>query len=134
MNSLTFNHTGLLVDSIDEALSHYSTIFGTENISQIYHISSQKVKVCFIKTGRDVYLELVEPAGTDTFLAPFIKRKASYYHVAYKVKNIHQSIEVLEKLNYKALSYFNSEAFNNNLCIFLFTPEGHLIELIEDNA
>ncbi len=133
MTALTFHHTGLLVDNLEEAIGHYTLVFGPKNISAIFDISSQKVRVCFVNVTPGVYLELVEP-GPDAPMASLLRRKAGYYHVAYKVNNIHQTVEELEKINYKTLQYFNSEAFNGRLCIFLFTPEGHLVELIEHNA
>ncbi len=131
MIDLKFHHTGLLVESIDESLSHYSKVFGKDNISRVYTISSQNVNVCFVNTGHGVYLELVEPAGPDSPIATLLKKKIGYYHVAYKVANIKQTVEALEKFSYKALKYFSSEAFNGSTCIFLFTPEGYLVELIE---
>ncbi len=51
MNQLTFHHTGLLVNNIEESLAHYSKVFGSDNISKIHTIHSQGVKVCFIKNG-----------------------------------------------------------------------------------
>lgn len=132
MNLLKFHHTGLLVNSIKESLEHYSKIFGLENISEIYSIHSQGVKVCFIKNGIGSYLELVEPDGQNSAVHNLFKKRISYYHIAYRVKNINIAIEKLEELNYKAMHSFNSEAFEGRSCVFLFTPEAHLIELIEE--
>jgi hypothetical protein len=35
-------------------------------------------------------------------------------------------------MNYKTLDIFDSEAFEGKRCVFLFSPEAHLIELIEE--
>jgi catechol 2,3-dioxygenase-like lactoylglutathione lyase family enzyme len=129
---LEFHHTGLLVESIERSLDHYSQIFGLKNISKIHFIKSQGVKVCFIKNGESCFLELVEPIGEDSKVFKMLKKRISYYHIAYKVKHIEKTIKSLEDLNYKAIEVFNSEAFNNKKCAFLFTPDAHLVELIED--
>ena len=128
---LTFHHTGLLVDSIEDSIAHLSQVFGKENISTPVFVSSQKVKVCFVKNGTGSFIELVEPVGEESAVYKLLKKRLSYYHLAYHVKDIHAAIKRLEGLHYKALELFNSEAFNGRLCVFLFTPEGHLIELIE---
>jgi len=120
---LTFHHTGLLVKSIEKSLEHYSKIFGLKNISKTYNVQSQGVKVCFIKNGVGSYLELVEPVGEDSIVAKMLKKRLSYYHIAYTVKDIADSIKTLEAENYKANEVFNSEAFNNRKCVFLFTPD-----------
>ncbi len=129
---LDFHHTGVLVNDIASSLEHFKTIFGKDSISEIYDISSQKVKVCFVKNGESSFLELVQPVGDDSVVSKLLKKRITYYHVAYKVIDIHHSIKQLEGLNYKSLDIFNSEAFEHKLCAFLYSPDGHLIELIEE--
>ena len=128
---LRFHHVGLLVDDIETSANHYKAIFGADNISPISFVASQKVNVCFVKNGTDSYIELVQPADDTSVVSKLLKKRLSYYHVAYKVANIYEAITKLEQLNYKAMELFNSEAFDGKLCVFLFTPEAHLIELIE---
>ena len=129
---LTYHHTALLVNDMDEAIQHFKEIFGSEQISPVYTVSTQKVRICFVRNGKDTFIELVEPATDDSPVINLIKKKHSYYHLGYKVKNIKKQLEILEKLNYKVLEAYKSEAFNGNTCVFLFTPQGHLIELIEN--
>jgi methylmalonyl-CoA/ethylmalonyl-CoA epimerase len=129
---LIFHHTGVLVQSIEYSVTHYATLFGKANISETYIVASQKVKVCFIKIGVNSYLELIQPIEEDSTVSRLLKKRISYYHVAYLVKNIMYAIEQLEKENYKAFELFSSEAFNGNRCVFLYNPDAHLIELIED--
>ncbi len=128
---LTFHHVGLLVENISLSIKHYSELFGSENISKVYKIDSQKVNVCFVKIGDGSYIELVEPLGEDSIVYKLLKKRTSYYHMGYKVTDIIAAISKLESLNYKTLELFNSEAFDGKRCVFLFTPEAHLIELIE---
>jgi methylmalonyl-CoA/ethylmalonyl-CoA epimerase len=129
---LNFHHVGLLVENLGFSIHHYSELFGERNISKIYKINSQKVNVCFVKVGDDTFIELVEPIGEDSVVSKLLKKRISYYHVGYKVSNILAEVKKLEKLNYKAMDFFNSEAFDGKRCVFLFNPDAHLIELIED--
>lgn len=128
---LEFHHVGLIVESIETSKLHYSALFGTENISNVFKIDSQKVNVCFVKVGPSSFIELVEPIGEESQVFKLLKKRISYYHVAYKVNQIEEAVVRLESMDYKAMDFFNSEAFEGKRCIFLFTPEAHLIELIE---
>ncbi|MFN8296429.1 MAG: VOC family protein [Chitinophagales bacterium] len=129
---LTFHHVGLLVDNIENSINHYSTIFEKNNISKVFSVQSQQVKVCFIKVGIESYIELVEPMHESSVVYKLLKKRVSYYHIGYKVKDIIAATDKLAGLNYKPMDLFHSEAFDGKRCIFLFTPEAHLIELIEE--
>lgn len=129
---LKFHHVGLAVGNMEVSKAHYEELFGKESTSDVFCINSQKVNVCFVKIAENAYIELVEPIGEDSQVATFLKKRITYYHIAYKVEDIVKCVTSLEKLNYKPLEYFRSEAFSGKRCIFLFSPEAHLIELIEE--
>jgi 4-hydroxyphenylpyruvate dioxygenase-like putative hemolysin len=128
---LKFHHTGIAVSSIEETLPNYIAIFGKENVSEKFHVSSQEVNVCFVEVSPEVYIELIESTTENSAINRMIKKGISYYHVAYLTKNIEETVSKLISLNYKEHSYFYSEAFKNKRCIFLHSPDAHLIELIE---
>jgi methylmalonyl-CoA/ethylmalonyl-CoA epimerase len=128
---LSLHHIGLVVESIEDSLLHYVELFGRDKISEVFTLPSRHVKICLIQIAESSYLELVQPTGEDSVVFALLMKKASYYHLAYKVKDITSTIERLEKLNYKALSIFNSEAFGGKQCVFVYSPEAHLMELIE---
>jgi len=129
--NLQFHHVGLLVDDIEASARQYGAVFGSEQVSEPVLVSTQQVKVCLIKNGINSFLELVQPTGEDSVVSKLLKKRVSYYHVAYTVKNIPDAIAAFEKLDYRAMETFASEAFGGRLCVFLFSPEAHLIELIE---
>lgn len=128
---LTFHHIGIAVNSIEEAVENYKNLFGAESISAVYPITSQLVNVCFVNMGNGSFIELVEATSEDSSIHRLRKKGYTYYHMAYLTPHIEQSVEQLIALNYKAMEFFNSEAFAGKRCIFLFSPEAHLIELIE---
>ena len=128
---LTFHHVGLLVENMTDSINHYSALFGEASISETIHVSTQKVKVCFVKIAEGSYIELVQPMGEDSVVYKLLKKRTTYYHIGYKVADISSMVLKLEKMSYKAMEFFISEAFQGKKCIFLFSPEAHLIELIE---
>jgi methylmalonyl-CoA/ethylmalonyl-CoA epimerase len=93
LEGFQFHHIGLVVQDMEEAIKNYSLLFGQENISEVFILKSQKVKECFVKNGKDCYIGLVSPLGEDSVVNNLLKKRISYYHLAYKVKDINSSIK-----------------------------------------
>ncbi|MBK6346048.1 MAG: VOC family protein [Bacteroidales bacterium] len=130
-NRLQFHHVGTLVENMADAISHYTDLFGPESVSPVIAIGSQQVNVCFVKMANESYIELVESCGEESVVSKMVKKKVTYYHIGYKVDNITSTVSELEQMDYRPMDYFHSEAFEGKRCIFLFSPDMHLIELIE---
>lgn len=132
LNELSFHHVGLLVESMEDSIEQYAQLFGRKNISQEFIIASQQVKVCFVQIADGQFIELVQPLNETSAVYKLLKKRISFYHMAYKVADIEATVKKLAALNYKPLEFFLSEAFHNKRCIFLFAPDASLIELIEN--
>ncbi len=130
-SELIFHHVGTLVDDMDAAVQNYANIFGKESVSGVVRVASQQVDVCFIKVGSISYIELVHPYSDESKVFNMLKKRVTYYHIGYKVENITLAVAELEAQDFKAMEYFSSEAFEGKRCIFLFSPDAHLFELIE---
>jgi len=127
---LTAHHIGCLTENMAHSISHYQTM-GFTNISSVYLIASQKVNVCFVEIKNGFYLELVEFLPDNTSLKRMFKNSNPYYHIGYLVQDISATIQLLQAQDFRLISQFNSEAFNGKFCAFLYSPEMHLVELIE---
>ncbi len=125
-----FHHTGLLVKDINSTIEFYKNTFGFTEVSEIFQITNQKVKVCFIKNGTDSFLELVMPEEENEAMYKMLEKKVNYYHVGYKVDDFDQALKTLEEGTI-LLNTFNSEAFDGKRCAFVYSREMHLIEIIE---
>ena len=125
------HHIGCLVADIEQAKLSYKNSLKFEIISDTCVIAAQKVKVCFISIGENIFLELIEPMEASS-LEKMMNKGVSYYHIAYSVADIDSAIESLVEQNYFHINTFCSEAFKNNKCAFLYSPERHLIELVEE--
>jgi hypothetical protein len=128
---LEFHHVGTLVEDIDSAMSSYAVLFGKANVSDKTFVTSQDVHVCFVKTGKNSFIELIQPASENSIVFKLLKRGITYYHIAYVADNYDAMKGELTEKNFKALDEFTSEAFKDKRCMFMFSPEGHLFELIE---
>lgn len=124
-----YHHTGMLAESIEESIKYYKEVLKFTEVSEIYNISSQKVRVCFIQNGPNSYLELVEPGKDNAVLKKMLDKKITYYHIGYLVNDIDEALKEIKENAY-LVNRFKSEAFNNNECAFVYTSDMHLIELI----
>lgn len=111
---------------------NYKALFGPNCISEVFDISSQNVKVCFVDMGNNTFIELVEATSEDSGITRLKKKGFTYYHMAYLTADIEATVAELSTLHYKPMEFFHSEAFKGKRCIFLFSPDAHLIELIEE--
>lgn len=131
-SKLKIHHVGCVVEKIEDAVKTYTQLLGFKNVSETYVVSSQKVKVCFVEIGNNTFIEFVEPLDLDSAVGKLLKKRQSYYHTGYMVKDFEVTLEELLKKGAKLVTQFSSEAFNNKQCAFIFTPELHMIELIEE--
>jgi methylmalonyl-CoA/ethylmalonyl-CoA epimerase len=129
---LKFHHIGTLTESIDDSLEIYQKLFDSGKPSEKIFISSQGVYVCFVEMDGGGLIELVESVDEDSIVARMKKKGFTYYHIGYTVSNIEKTIDELQEMNFKFLNIFNSEAFAGKKCAFLYSPDMHLIELIEE--
>lgn len=128
---LKFHHMGLIVESIDSAVKTYSCgVFPSQKPEKI-NISSQGVNVALFRVGDSAFVEFIEAAGALSAIDAF-KRRAGcgYYHAAYTSVDLPCDLTVLENAGFTRLAEFDSEAFDGRKCVFLMSPDMHLIELI----
>lgn len=126
----TIHHVGCLVPDIDAAIADYRILHPSGEVSEIYDITDQKVKVCFFAIG-NTNVEFVSPYGEESSLSKMLKKSPGFYHIGVYTDNIDKEIERLEGEGYRMINKFTSSAFNNRYCAFLLNNEFHLIELIE---
>ena len=129
---LQFHHIGCLTKNITDSIASYKDTLGFENVSAVFTIEEQQVKVCFIELLHGVNIELIEPMGDNPTLNKILKSNNPYYHVGYTVHNFDKAIQGLLDKGLYLVNTFHSEAFGHKRCAFLYTPEMHLIEIIEN--
>jgi methylmalonyl-CoA/ethylmalonyl-CoA epimerase len=131
-SDLKQHHIGCLVTSIDDFKIENKNVWNEDKYSQVFIVSSQHVKVCFLQMSTDTRLELVEPGSENQPLTKLLNKGITYYHIGFISDSYEESVEMLLNSNCRQLSEFNSEAFNGKRCAFFYHPSIRLIELIED--
>ncbi|VBB45678.1 conserved hypothetical protein [uncultured Paludibacter sp.] len=95
MKASHIEHLGIAVKSLDEAISFYTNILGTECYA-IEEVTDQKVKTAFFKVGQ-TKIELLEATNEESPIAKFIEKKGEgIHHVAFAVEGLQEQLGVLE--------------------------------------
>jgi len=127
------HHVGCAVESIESALKTYRDLLGFTNISKVYRLVEMNINVCFVELSGGVFLELIEPSGESSVINSYRKKGITYYHLGYKVRNADKVAAELVAKDFKEITSLYSPAFDNRKCIFLYTPELQMIELIDSD-
>lgn len=131
ISNFVFHHLGIATRSIEKATNIYVKL--GYSFSEIKIEPSQKVKIRFLSKEGSPLLEIIEPLNEDAPISKIVlKSGATPYHTCYEVEDINKSVEELEELNFRALFQpLQSNAMDDGLICYLFSPETGLIELYE---
>ena len=130
-NDFIFHHTGIATRSIEKCSTIYKKL--GYHVSKIKIEPTQNVKICFLSKDRSPLIELVEPLNENAPVSSMVKKSGTTpYHTCYEIKDILKSVEELEKLNFRLLFEPKiSEAMDDGLFCYLFSPDIGLVELYE---
>ena len=90
----------------------------------------------FLVDNNHLRYELIQPNSSNSPLHNVLERKNSnkMHHVAYTVEDIDQKCNDFRANGYGFLTnFFSAKAFDGSRVIFLMSPLGFIIELIEKN-
>jgi catechol 2,3-dioxygenase-like lactoylglutathione lyase family enzyme len=127
---LLLHHVGCLVENLEKAAAFYVSALCAEVTREAVYISGQKVRVLFLTIG-GATLELVQPDKDNASLQQRLRSGASFYHLGYLCPDLERAGAALLEGGAKEIGRFSSEAFEGRTCIFYFTRERHMIELIQ---
>jgi len=90
----TFHHIGFVVASIQTSVPGFLDALEEEWDGTIFHDPNQAVRVTFLgrKHAANPLLELVEPAGTNSPVTPFLKRGGGLHHLCYEINNLEDQL------------------------------------------
>ena len=130
-NCLVFHHIGIATRSIEKCIGTYIKI-GYKS-SEIKLEPTQHVKICFLFKKGSPILEIIEPLNKEFPISRIVQNSGTApYHTCYEVENIKESVDELEAMNFRLLfepTY--SEAMDDGLFCYLFSPDIGLIELYQ---
>jgi methylmalonyl-CoA/ethylmalonyl-CoA epimerase len=130
--TLTLHHIGCAVKSIPAAVDYYTRVMGFKQTTESIEVPSQRVRVCFIEIGPNVFLELVEAAGQGSPVERVLADTGGGpYHLCYRVDDLDAAIERLRAQGFFRLKRFELAAHGMKRFAFMLTPDRQLFELCE---
>jgi methylmalonyl-CoA mutase C-terminal domain/subunit len=132
---MRFHHVGVAVRSIEEALQTYIGVFGFERVSDPIEVEHEHVRVCFLRAGSGVMIELVEGVDDESPVRQLLQRTgAGTYHICYRVDDLDRAIRELRAHRCFPFKRFEVEGQQPRRFAFLLTPDRQLFELCEAPA
>lgn len=134
MVALKFNHIGVAVPAIAQAVESYRAIFNYSVLSGPFEDPIQKVSVCFMGSGGgDVTIELVEPLSEDSPVSRALAKGIGAYHVCYEVRDLEQAMAHVRANGCLLLGKpVPAVAFGGRHIAWFYTPARQLVELVEE--
>ena len=129
--SISIDHLGIAVRSLDEALKFYDAQLGVR-VALRETVEQERVNVAMLPVGGP-RIELLEPIGADSVIAKFIeKRGEGLHHIALKVPDLLTAVERLRSSGARILNEPQTGA-GGHLYVFVHPAStgGVLLELIQ---
>ena len=126
-------HIGIAVESIEESLPIFETLFDTSAYKSEV-VESEFVKTAFIQVGESK-IELLEATHNDSAIAKFLsKNKAGFHHIAFDVDDVMEEINRLEKKGFQLIHKLPKRGADQKRIAFLHpkSTNGILVELCQD--
>jgi methylmalonyl-CoA/ethylmalonyl-CoA epimerase len=122
---MKFHHIGIATNNIKKTFEFVKNNFNIIKFTDIIYDKNQNAHLQMIYT-KDVNIELV----SGEIVKDLIKKKISYYHICYEVKDMQEAINNFEN-SILISPPKKAILFKNRKVAFLLTPIG-LIELLEE--
>ena len=132
---MKFDHIGLAVENIEQYFKTVlEPVFHCTMTSKIFTDELQGSKVAFAETIDGTTLELVEPMGPKSPVAPILANKrGGLYHMCFLAGDFEKDIERCKKNKFTMISSPKPAiAFNNRRVAFFLTPSNEVIEILEE--
>jgi len=129
---MQIDHICFTVNSLNEAIVYWETVFGYKQTTGIIENSRQKVKVVFLSKENSIKIKLIEPSENNHSLKNFNIRSGGFHHLCFKCSDLNKKVNELKNKGLVLLVPPQpGEAFNNNNIAFMLAKNGLNIELID---
>ncbi|MEX2393099.1 MAG: methylmalonyl-CoA epimerase [Actinomycetota bacterium] len=129
---MDIDHIAIAVESMDEALATFKTLYGIE-ADHTENIASDKVAEAMLPIG-DTHLQLLAATDPESTVAKFIeKRGPGLHHIAIRVDDIEATLEHLKAQGAELLDEQPRIGGGGHLVAFVHPKSsgGVLIELVQ---
>jgi methylmalonyl-CoA/ethylmalonyl-CoA epimerase len=129
-----FHHIGFVVASIQSSVEGFLVSLDAEWDEKIFHDPNQEVRVAFLQSkypGTPV-VELIEPAGENSPVVPFLKRGGGLHHVCYEVDDLEEQLRLSRtQRGIVVRNPMPAVAFEGRRIAWVYTKNKLLIEYLE---
>ena len=125
-------HIALAVANLDEALNHYSTVWGLQPEHR-ERVEDQGVEEAMLPLG-DSYLQLLGATGPETTVGRFLAKKGEgLHHIAYEVEDLEAALEDLKDRGISLIDERPRKGGRGHMVAFVHPKGNHglLVELIQ---
>lgn len=129
---MRLHHIGLVVPDVEAWIEKMGDLFGLKAAGEPIVDPVRQIRVALVETGSDVMLELIEPAGEDSPVAPFLASGGGVNHLGYTVEAMEPALEHLRDQGCLVMSPPEpAVAFQGCRAALLYTRDHELVELVE---
>ena len=93
---MKLHHIGVVVPNIQDSIGELTRYMTFQSTSLPTLVGSRKVNVCLLKIG-EPFLELIEPASSDSSIAEFASSGGGIHHLCFEVDNIQNELDEMER-------------------------------------
>lgn len=136
-----FRHACIVVSNLEKSLKFYRDILGLR-VDKILNVEGKYPQTVLQKKGiRLTYVKMRSPHQSKNtppvfelhyWKNPRISPRSGYNHVSFTVKDIDYEYKRLTKLGVKFLSPPQEAPHGDTKICFVYDPDKHLIEFVED--
>ena len=129
---MNIDHVGIVVPSLDKAITHWQQVFGYVPYTNKIENTRQKVYVIFLQKEGSLPVKLLEPVDKTSPIYRFAKRGGGLHHLCFKSDNLRKEVSRMEELGLRILTHPEpGEAFDGEDIAFVYAGQGLNIELID---
>jgi methylmalonyl-CoA/ethylmalonyl-CoA epimerase len=129
---MIIDHIGVAVASLEQGIMRWERMFGYKQISPIVYNSRQKVKVVFLDKDGSVCVKLVEPSGSDSPIASFVRKGGGLHHLCIRCNGLEDALPLMKQAGARILvDPQPGEAFRGHNIAFCLVPGNLNIEMID---
>ena len=129
---MKISHIGIAVRTIEDAVAHYSTLFG-EHAPHREQVAEQRVDVASFHVG-DALIELTAATDDSSPIAKYIaKRGEGIHHIAFEVEDIEAELARLREAGVRLIDETPKEGAHDMLIAFVHPSSfnGVLVEICQ---
>lgn len=133
---MKLHHIGIIAEDIHRAIRNHEAIFGLRQSTDIIEDPVQKVSVVMLSPPEGgLPIELISPLTEDSPISGLLKRRVHLYHLCYSVKDLDEALKEARERGALVVSKpAPARLFHEERIAFIFTPDGYVVELLEEGT